>query len=128
MTSASTVRYRFEHRLHDWATSWVQRLCGRTCGFFVGFREDGSVRRVYLAHPERELSGDEKQALVQRYTSWFLFHPYDDREGGYLEWFALPQSQVETWLGRSLDATDFIDVRETGSREDWPESWRVIVG
>lgn len=123
---STTARYPFEHHLHAWARRWVQGLCGRTCGVFIGLREDGSVRRVYLAHPERELSGEEKQALVSRYNHWFLYHPYEDG-GAYLEWFSLSQRWPETWLQRALEADDFLDGDSGGRREGWPESWRVIV-
>lgn len=122
----STVRYPFELHLHTWARDWAQGLCGRTCGVFVGLREDGSVRRVYLAHPDRELSGDEKQELVARYNHWFLYHPYEGG-GAYLEWFALSQRWPETWLGRALEPADFRDGDTGEARAGWPESWRVIV-
>jgi len=126
--SNSTVRYRFEHRLHDWAAQFAQQLTGAPCGFFVGLRDDGSVRRVYLAHPDRPLDGEQKQLLAQRHPSWFLYFPYPEEGRGYLEWLGLPQALAETWLGRPLDPTDFIDVRSTGARDGFPESWRVIVG
>ena len=90
--SNSTVRYRFEHRLHDWAAQFAQQLTGAPCGFFVGLRDDGSVRRVYLAHPDRPLDGEQKQLLAQRHPSWFLYFPYPEEGRGYLEWLGLPQA------------------------------------
>jgi len=125
--STSTARYRFEHRLHDWASTWIMALAGRRCGFFVGLRDDGSVRRVYVAHPDRPLGGEDKQALAEQYDSWFFYLPHDDAGGAYVEWLALPREVAEVWLARSLDATDFIDVRSTGARDGFPESWRFLI-
>jgi len=126
MTS-STARYRFEHRLHDWAERWITALAGRRCGFFVGLRDDGSIRRVYVAHPERPMDGTEKQKLAEHYPAWFHYFPYDLEGAAYIEWYGLPEAVAEAWLGRELDATDFIDVRSTGARDGFPSSWRVIV-
>ncbi len=126
--STTTSRYRFEFRIQDWAASWILRLTGVRAGFFVAFRADGSVRRVYVASPERPFDGQQKVALGQEYRSWFLYLPYEDERGAYVEWLNLERETVERWIGRELSPEDFIDVRTTGCRDGWPESWRVIVG
>jgi len=126
--STTTSRYRFEFRIQDWAASWILRLTGTRAGFFVAFRTDGSVRRVYVASPERPFDGQQKAALGQEYRSWFLYLPYEDERGAYVEWLNLGRETVERWMGRELSPEDFIDVRTTGCRDGWPDSWRVIVG
>lgn len=124
----STTRYRFEFRLHDWAERLSLSLCGRRCAFFVGMREDGSLRRVYFAPPEEPFDGPQKAQLAEAYPRWFLYVPYEEAEGSaYLEWLGIERKIAERWLGRGLDAADFLDVRSTGARDQWPESWRVIV-
>ena len=126
--STTTSRYRFEFRVQDWATQWILRLTGSRVGFFVAFRDDGTVRRVYVASPDRPFDGQQKAALGQEYASWFLFFPYAREGSAYLEWLNLDRAVVERWLGRALCPEDFIDVRTTGCRDGWPTSWRVIVG
>lgn len=124
----STARYRFEFRLFDWAESVTRELAGERRSFFVGLREDGSPRRIYFARPEEPFDGDRKTQLAESHPIWFLYSPYDDPGAGYLEWFNLPQGVAERWMKRKLEPADFIDVRSTGTRDGWAESWRVIVG
>jgi hypothetical protein len=124
----TTSRYRFEYRIQDWASSWSTQLVGHRVAFFVAFRRDGSVRRVYVAPVDRPFDGAQKAALGQEYATWFLYLPYDSEGTAYLEWLNLPRATIERWIGRTLLSDDFLDVRATGCRDDWPESWRVIVG
>jgi hypothetical protein len=124
----STARYRFEFRLFDWAETTSRDLTGSRRAFFVGFRDEGSVRRMYFAQSGTPFDGDRKAKLAETHGRWFLYSPYDDAGTGYLEWLDLPQSAVEIWLKRTLEATDFLDVRSTSARDGWPENWRVIVG
>ncbi len=126
--STTTSRYRFEFRIQDWANSWILRLAGTRVGFFVALRRDGTVRRIYVAAPDRPFDGQQKVALGQEYASWFLYLPYDNEGAAYLEWLNLDRGTIERWLGRELSPEDFIDVRTTGCRDGWPTSWRVIVG
>ena len=122
-----TSRYRFEFRLHDWAERLGTSLCGRPSAFFVGLRDDDTIRRIYFADAGAPLDGPAKAALAEAYKKWFLYLPHDEGSA-YLEWLGLDRRVVERWLDKRLDASDFLDVRQTGSREDWPDSWRVIVG
>jgi hypothetical protein len=122
-----TSRYRFEFRLHDWAERLGRSLCGEPIAFFVGLRDDGSPRRIYFAGAGSPIDGPAKAALAEAYQSWFLYLPHDEGSA-YLEWLGLEQAVAERWLGKRLDASDFLDVRQTGTREGWPDSWRVIVG
>ena len=122
-----TSRYRFEFRLHDWAERLATSLTGAPCAFFVGLRDDGSLRRIYFAGEGAPFDGAAKAALAEAYRRWFLYLPHDEGSA-YLEWLGLDRRTAERWLGKRLDASDFLDVRQTGSREEWPESWRVIVG
>lgn len=124
----STARYRFEFRILDWAETFGRGLCGTRCSFFIGLREDGTVRRVYLAPPGDRLDGGKKAALADAYSAWFLYSPYEASGTGYVEWLSLPREVVERWLQRPLEGPDFLDVRTTTSRDEWPVSWRVIVG
>lgn len=128
----STARYRFEFRLLDWAETFGRGLCGARCSFFIGLREDGTVRRVYLAPPGDRLDGSKKAALAETYRAWFLYSPFEAPGTGYVEWLSLPRELAERWLQRPLEASDFLDVRSTpataAEREAWPDSWRVIVG
>ena len=126
--TTTTSRYRFEFRIQDWAASWIERLVGHRVAFFVAFRRDGTVRRVYIAPPDRPFDGAQKAALGQEYSMWFLYLPYDDEGAAYVEWLSLERATIERWVGRELTPEDFIDVRTTGCRDGWPESWRVIVG
>ncbi|MBT3223269.1 MAG: hypothetical protein HN348_29705 [Proteobacteria bacterium] len=126
--TTSTARFRFEFRVFDWAETLSRDLCGERCSFFIGIREDGSVRRLYFARGDVSFSGDRKSALAESHPVWFFYSPHDDLGAGYLEWFNLPRSLVERWLKRRLEAHDFIDVRATGAREEWPENWRVLIG
>ncbi|MBW2254260.1 MAG: hypothetical protein JRI25_06630 [Deltaproteobacteria bacterium] len=124
----STARYRFEFRVHDWAVSTSRALCGRRTGFFIGMRDDASLRRIYFPRPGRAFSGDRKNAMAEAHPVWLLYAPYEEPGSAYLEWFNLDRSIVERWLEGKLGPEDFLDVRNTESREDWPPTWRVIVG
>jgi len=115
----STARYRFEFRVHDWAVSTSRALCGR---------DDASLRRIYFPRPGRAFSGDRKNAMAEAHPVWLLYAPYEEPGSAYLEWFNLDRSIVERWLEGKLGPEDFLDVRNTESREDWPPTWRVIVG
>ena len=111
----------------SWARKFSIQMTGRACSFFVGFRPDGTLRRVYFELPEVDLMGERKAALADMYTRWFLF-AVDEQERaiGYVEWLDLPQNTAERWIGRSLGDEDFT---ESGHRLDgWPTHWRVIVG
>jgi hypothetical protein len=123
----STARYRFEFRLSDWAHRFASDLAGARASFFVAFREDGSVRRVYVARPGDSFDGESKAKLAESHERWFLFSPYDEEGTAYLEWLGLDRETVERWLGRRLEVTDFMDVRSTGTRDAWPDTWRVII-
>lgn len=123
----STARYRFEFRLHEWAERFSASLCGARVAFFVGFRDDGTIRRVYFAQPGVPFDGANKAALAEAYPKWFLYLPYDEEGSAYLEWLGVDRPLAERWLGRRFAATDFLDVRTSGGRDEWPESWRVIV-
>ncbi|MEQ1504856.1 MAG: hypothetical protein ABMB14_21655 [Myxococcota bacterium] len=122
----STARYRFEFRLHDWARQLSVGLCGKRAAFFLGMRDDGSIRRIYFAPSGEPFDGATKTQLAEAHPKWFLYLPYDD-DGAYLEWLGVDRKLAERWIGRKLEAVDFLDVRSTGAREEWPESWRVIV-
>lgn len=124
---ASTTRYRFEYRVNDWATRFSISLCGRRSAFFVGLREDGSVRRIYFAPRGEEFDGAQKVQLAEAHPRWLLFQPYDEDNSAYLEWLGVDRPTMECWLGRRLEPGDFMDVRSTGTRDDWPDAWRVIV-
>jgi hypothetical protein len=126
--TTSTARYRFEYRIFDWAERFSGQICGNRRAFFIGLRQDGSVRRVYFAQGGDPFDGKRKDALAAAYSTWFLYSPYSDQGSGYVEWFELDLEVVERWLQAILDATDFADVRSTGSRDGWPRSWRMIVG
>jgi len=125
--TTGTSRYRFEFRLADWAAGFSRSLCGDHRGFFVGFRGPADVRRLYVAPQGASFDGERKAKLAERYNSWFLYSPFDESGASYLEWLNMPHAVAERWLGRQLEAADFLDVRTTSAREGWPESWRVIV-
>ena len=123
----STSRYRFEFRLHDWAQRLSTDLCGERCAFFVGLRDNGTLRRTYFAQPDQPFDGTRKAALAEAHPRWFLYSPYEEEGSAYLEWLGLDQAIAERWLGRRFELADFLDVRSTGTRDGWPESWRVII-
>jgi hypothetical protein len=125
--STGTARYRFEFRLLDWAEGYVRTLAGSRRSFFVGFRKDGTLRRLYVSLPGHEFDGEGKRLLTEAYTSWFLFQPHEEAGAGYLEWLDLPKEVPERWLGDRFGAEDYLDVRHAESREHWPRSWRVVV-
>ena len=124
---SGTARYRFEFRLLDWAQRFARGLAGRRVAFFIGFRGDGTVRRVYLAPPGREFEPDQKRRLAESYASWFLFVPAEDPGKGYVEWLQMPRDRAEQWLGEAFVAEDFVDVRHSETKDDFPTSWRVIL-
>ena len=125
--ATSTARYRFEFRLLEWAETFSRKLAGSRNSVFVGMRDDASIRRIYMARAGTSFDGDRKSTLVEAHPRWLLYTPYDEAGTGYLEWFALPQSVAERWIGRPLEMADFLDVRSSSTRNDWPETWRVIV-
>jgi hypothetical protein len=122
-----TARYRFEFRLLAWAESMSRELCGSRRSFFVGIREDGSPRRVYLARRGVEIDGARKAALAETHSRWFHYSPHEVTGTGYLEWLGLPETTATTWLKDPLEPADFVDVRSTDIREGWPEAWRARV-
>lgn len=123
----STSRYRFEFRLCDWAEKLSVSLCGSRCALFVALREDGTPRRIYFAAPGEGFDGPSKASLAESHPSWLLYQPYEEDGSAYLEWLGLRQEVVERWLGRRLELADFLDVRSTGSRDVWPDAWRVLL-
>ena len=123
----TTARFRFEYHLFAWAENLSISLCGMPRGFFVGLREDGSVRRVYLGPEGFTLDGERKQTLADTYTSWMMYQPYGERGSGYIEWLEVSERNARQWLGRELEDRDFLDVRGKGQLDGWPTSWRVIV-
>lgn len=126
--ATSTAKYRFEFRLFDWAEQFSIQLCGDRRSFFIGMREDGSVRRIYFARKDDPFDGARKATLAESHPVWFLYAPYSDVGSGYVEWYELDRPTAERWLGVELDASDFQDVRSLGSRDDWPRAWRMIIG
>ena len=125
---AGTARYRFEFRLLDWAERFARSLSGRRCAFFIGFRPDGTVRRIYMSAPGEEIAPDQKRRLAESYASWFLFVPHDEPGQGYVEWLEMGRERAEHWLGGAFAAEDFVDVRHSENRKGFPTSWRVIIG
>lgn len=122
----STARYRFEFKMVDWAQGFVRSLCGQRVSLFVGLRADGTVRRVYCARPGADFAPERRDAMTEAHPVWLLYAPYDDPDTAYLEWFGLDREVAEQWLG-PLERDDFVDVRGTEPRDDWPSTWRVIV-
>lgn len=123
----SSARHRFEYLLFDWAENFSRALCGVRCGFFLAVRDEGTPRRIYFASPAGpEVDGEQKNKLAMLYPRWFVYTPGDEAGAGYLEWFDLERAVVERWIGRTLEPTDFLDVRTTASR-DWPSRWRISV-
>ena len=125
--STSTARYRFEFRLFDWAETLSRGLCGSRTSYFVGLRDDASVRRIYFASDGMQFDGEQKTQLAATYTRWFLYTPYEDPGTGCLEWYGLERATAERWLARAFEPVDFLDVRATGTRDEWPTNWRVVV-
>lgn len=123
----STARYRFEFQLFDWAETLTQSMTGNRTSLFIGFRSDGTLRRVYFSPPDLPLDGTRKNTLAQSYSSWFCYTPYDSEGTGYLEWLNLPEKVASRWLKRPLKETDWLDMRREDRRDGWPESWRVII-
>jgi hypothetical protein len=124
---STTCRYPFEVLVESWAARWSTQLVGARAAFFVGLRDDGSVRRVYTSRADRPLTGEQKQLLGQEYRRWMLYLPYEQPGMAYLEWLDLPREAAERWIGRPFAPNDFTDAHGA-SREEWPTSWRVIVG
>ncbi len=124
----STLKYRFELRLFDWAEQHVRELSGERVGMFVGLREDGSIRRVYFAQPQHPWDGDQKTSMAQAHARWFMYLPEEEPGRGYLEWRALPVAAARRWLGRPVMTTDLQDVSGGEPLDHWPETWRVVVG
>ena len=123
-----TARYRFEHRLARWAEGLSRHLTGGRAAFFVGFREDGSMRRIYWMPRSQTLDSDKKATLAEAYKHWFLYSPYVDSTETYLEWLDLDAKHVETWLDGPMDADQLAHVAGGDSLDEWPRGWRVIVG
>ncbi len=124
----STARYRFEFRMLEWCERTSRSLCGERRAMFVGVRPDGAVRRIYFAPAEQSFEGTRKTALTDTNEHWLLYNPYGEPGSGYVEWFALDRKVAERWLEHVLQVEDFIDVRSPTARNEWPASWRVIVG
>ena len=124
---ASTARYRFEFLLFEWAEGLSKDLCGDSRCFFLGLRNDGSVRRIYFARPQAPFSDDRKRVLADGHLQWFLYHPHGDKGPGYVEWYDLELPVAERWIKRRLERTDYEDVRGGGALHAWPSSWRVIL-
>ncbi|MBN2797660.1 MAG: hypothetical protein JXX28_00790 [Deltaproteobacteria bacterium] len=124
---SSTARYRFEFRLLEWAEGFARQLCGGRRSFFIGLREDGSVRRVYFGRPGEVFDGERKHTMARSHAIWALYIPYEEPGAGYMEWFDLDPGVVERWLGRPLEPEDLHDVRGSGARDGWPSSWRMIL-
>lgn len=124
----STARFRFEHRLFDFAEALSRQLAGGRRSMFIGLRADGTTRRVYFGKLDEAFDGEKKNALVGSHPVWFLYQPYDEPGSGYLEWYAMDRTVVERWIGAKLRADDFVDVRASSNRDDWPTAWRVIFG
>jgi len=122
----STARYRFEFQLLAWAEGFSRSLSGCRRAFFVGLREDGSPRRVYVARPDTPMAGERKDQLTQTHPRWFLYSPEDVAGAGYLEWLDVPEETAQVWLGRAFEPADFLDVRGTSDQEGWPQSWRTV--
>ena len=124
---STPARHRFEFRMFDWSESFARSLCGSRCGFFLAVRDEGTPRRIYFSAPASPgVEAEQKAKLAQMYPRWFLYAPGDDPGTGYLEWFGLDREVAERWVGRSFEATDFLDVRTTASCE-WPPQWRVSI-
>ena len=127
-----TARFQFEHRIAAWARDTSVALTGSACSFFLGFRRDGTARRLYFAPVGSSVDGERKLALAEQYRSWFLFATYADDPGTvYVEWLELPDTWAERWLG-GLEPEDFAEVGPSTSLpvappERWPTSWRAIV-
>ena len=111
--SQSTARFRFEFRILKWSEG------------FIGLREDGSIRRVYVSHGSLGFESMARQQLIDSYPRWFLYEPQVELECATVEWMGLSAECAERWLGEPLDGGDFQDVRHEGSLQGWPESWRV---
>ena len=123
--SQSTARFRFEFRILKWSEGFIGRLSGSRTSFFIGLREDGSIRRVYVSHGSLGFESMARQQLIDSYPRWFLYEPQVELECATVEWMGLSAECAERWLGEPLDGGDFQDVRHEGSLQGWPESWRV---
>lgn len=111
----------------EWAEGLSKNLCGERRSLFVGLRPDGAVRRVYFAVGDESFEGERKNALAESHGKWFLYTPHAEPGTGYLEWLELDRRIAERWLAARLGPEDFLDVRASGSRPDWPTSWRVLI-
>lgn len=121
----STARYRFEYRLFDWAEQHVRELAGERVGFFVALRNDGTLRRIYLASPFAAWTEEQRASMVEAHESWFLFRPGSEPGTGYLEWADLPGAVARRWLGRPVLDADLQAVVGGEPLQHWPTSWRV---
>lgn len=121
-----TARFPFEHRLAKWAQGVAIAVTGHRCALFVGFRPDGSVRRIYFMPPGQPLDGEKKTALADAYRSWFLYSPYAGEQGAYVEWLGLPADRIGTWTGSRPTAADLAPTHGDALAA-WPDAWRVIV-
>lgn len=113
--------------MHEWARRFIIDLAGAPCAFFLALRDNGTVRRVYVAQPEQPFTPEQKASLADTHPRWLLYSPYIEEGSAYLEWLGVDRALAERWLGRRLGVEDFLDVRATGNREGWPDSWRVII-
>lgn len=121
----STARYRFEYRLFDWAEDHIRGLTGERVGFFVALRQDGTIRRVYLASPYQAWTQEQRAKMVDAHPAWFYFQPAPEAGRGYLEWADLPGSVARRWLGRPVLDADLQAVGGGEALQHWPPSWRV---
>ena len=123
-----TARYRIEYRISEFLAAISLRMTGKRTGLFIGFRDDGSVRRVYFSLPGRGLSGRRKERLVEAYDMWLLYSPFSDAPGSYVEWLGVDKGVMERWLEAPIGPGDLVDVRGSRDLDAWPKTWRVIVG
>jgi hypothetical protein len=123
----SSARYRFEFRVLKWAEGFTRMMCGERRSMFLGFRSDGSVRRVYLTPTATGWTPEKRAELIATHGSWLFYTPYEEGGTGYLEWSAVAQEVLERFLDKRFEATDFVDVRTTSVRDRWPDTWQVIV-
>ncbi|MCA9569195.1 MAG: hypothetical protein KC656_15205 [Myxococcales bacterium] len=121
----STARYRFEYRLFDWAEDHIRNLAGERVAFFVACRQDGTLRRIYVAAPYSPWDQDQRASMADAHPRWFLFVPGTEPGRGYIEWCELPVSIARRWLGRPMLDADFQAVTGGEPLQHWPDSWTV---
>lgn len=120
-----TTRYAFEPTVAAWAERFSTGICGEPTAFFLGLRQDGSVRRAYFALPGQPFDAAQKTSLADAHERWLLYLPHDD--GIYLEWLGVGAELVGRWIGRPLGADDLRELDGPGARDAWPDHWRVLL-